>query len=102
MHERIAEALLIHTGYAISALVSLGEGGEILLVSLFDTLWQAEAMQIDPAAARFLLISHHPQGETAPYDADIENLLTLRRMAGGRGVRLYVASEYFACRQINL
>ena len=102
MHERITDALLIHTGYAISAVVSWGTQGEILSVSLFDTIWQAEHMHAELAAKRIDLISHHPQGETLPYAEDIENLNRLRRLCKGAAVRLYVVSEYFSCREIAL
>lgn len=102
MYERMIDALLRYTGYPISALVSLGEGEKILDVRLFDTCWQAERMRIDPKADCILLISNHPYGQKTPYAQDFANAYSLRNMAGGRPVRLFLVSEYFPCREIAL
>lgn len=99
MQKRIADALLIRTGHAISAAVSIGRGERILHVCLFDTLWQAEYVQVHPQAERIDLISHHPDGCTAPYAADLENLARLKKMADGKEVRMYLASEYYSCHE---
>ena len=100
MHERLAQALLIHTGYAISAVVSLGEENEILEVFLFDTIWQAKHMRFSPASRRIDLISNHPCGEATPYNEDFENLKRLKKLSSAE-VRLILVSEYFSSREIT-
>lgn len=102
MHKRIAGALLIYTGYPISAVISLGAEDEILDVHLFDTRFQAERMIIDPKASRALLISNHPYGQMTPYEQDFVNAHRLMQMIGGGNVRLFLVSEYFSCREITL
>ena len=102
MHRRLAKALLEDIYYPVSAAVSIGEKGEILGVHLFDTLFCGEHMRVEPDAAEVWLMSQHNDGSQTLYDADLQNLRRLRQLAGGRRIRMFLASEEYACREIGL
>ncbi|MBE5800286.1 MAG: hypothetical protein E7321_10115 [Clostridiales bacterium] len=94
MHKSIADALLIRTNHAITALVSLDENGEILAIALYDTHWRREDVCAHPDAAALWLISHHPEGCEVAYAQDDANAKHFGTMSG-LPVRLWIASEYF-------
>ena len=102
MHRRLAKALLEDIYYPVSAAVSIGEKGEILGVHLFDTLFCGEHMRVEPDAAEVWLMSQHNDGSQTLYDADLQNLRRMRQLADGRRVRMFLASEEYACREIRL
>ena len=102
MHRRLAKALLEDIYYPVSAAVSIGEKEEILGVHLFDTLFCGERMRVETDAAEFWLISLHNDGSRTLYDADLQNLRRMRQLAGGRRIRMFLASEEYACREIGL
>lgn len=102
VHQRLAKALLEDIYYPVSAAVSIGEKGEILGVHLFDTLFCGDHMRVETDAAEFWLISLHNDGSRTLYDADLQNLRRMRQLAGGRRIRMFLASEEYACREIGL
>lgn len=102
MHERIAKALLQDIYHPVSAVISIGAEGEILSVHLFDTAFGGERMRAEINARELWLMSNHHDGCTTLYDADLQNLRYLLQLAGERRVRMFLASEEYACREIGL
>ena len=102
MHRRLAKALLEDIYYPVSAAVSIGKRGEILGVHLFDTLFCGDHMRVEPDAAEAWLMSQHNDGSQTLYDADLQNLRRMRQLAGGRRIRMFLASEEYPCREIRL
>ena len=102
MHRRLAKALLQDIYYPVSAVVSVGERGELLNVHLFDTAFGGERMAAEPEAAQLWLLSNHADGSTALYEADVQNFQRLKRLAASRPARLFLASEEFECREVNV
>ena len=102
MHRRLAKALLEDIYYPVSAAVSIGKRGEILGVHLFDTLFCGDHMRVEPDAAEVWLMSQHNDGSQTLYDADLQNLRRMRQLAGGRRIRMFLASEEYACQEIRL
>lgn len=102
MHHRLAKALLRDIYHPVSAAVSIGEKEEILGVHLFDTEFGGERMHVEPGAKELWLISHHADGCPTLYEADLQNLRRLRRLADGRRVRVFLSSEDDPCREIGL
>jgi len=92
--DEIAERLLLYTGYPLTAIVSLDDGGRMIEVHLFDTYWRADSLRIAPMAYEIWLISHHPEGGKTPYDEDLHNLARVKEMAAGAHVRFFLTSEY--------
>jgi len=101
MHMRIARALLEGTYCEVSAIVSLNEREEVLSVSLLNTEYPKERLCFAEGAKEIRFISNHPEGNQKPYEQDIVNYRALVRRAGGRTVRLFLSSEYFACIEIK-
>lgn len=102
MHQRLAKALLEDIYHPVSAAVSIGERGEILGVHLFDTLFCGDHMRVEPDAAEVWLMSQHNDGSQTLYDEDLQNLRRMRQLTGGRRIRMFLASEEYACREIGL
>lgn len=102
MYQRLTKALLSDIYYPVSAAISIGEREEILGVHLFDTMHFGGPMRVAPNAAELWLISHHGDGVVALYEADLENLRQLHRLAGGRRVRMFLSVESGPCREIGL
>lgn len=102
MYERLAKALLQDIYHPVSAVISIGAEGEILGVHLFDTAFGGERMRAEINARELWLMSNHHDGCTTLYDADLQNLRRLRQLAGERRVRMFLASEEYACREIGL
>lgn len=101
MHMQIARALLEGTYSEVSAIVSLNEREEVLAVSLLNTEHPEERLCFAEGAKEIRFISNHPEGNQTPYKQDIVNYRALVRRAGGRTVRLFLSSEYFACIEIK-
>lgn len=101
MHKQIAEALLESLFYRISAIVSLDENERILSVALFSTDWPQGHMRIDENAKEVWLISLHPSGDMQPDEQDRLNFQLLCSMAGSARIRLFLASEYFSCFEVE-
>jgi len=97
MQERIAKALLECVFYRVSAIVSVGENGQILGVQLFSTDWPDRHMHFTEEAKEVWLISNHPDGEMHPDEQDVRNYRSLVSRMPGVQVRLYLSSEYFSC-----
>lgn len=102
MHQRLAKALLEDIYHPVSAAISIGEKGEILGVHLFDTAFCGERMRVEPEAKEIWLMSNHFDGCPTLYDADVQNLRSLMQLAGEGRVRMFLASEEYACREIEL
>ncbi len=102
MQERIARALLAYTGALVSAVVSLDAAGGILGVCLFDTMFCAAHMRVEPGAAKVWMICNHPGGEKRVFPEEWRNFCCLHGLANGVPAALYLCSEYFPCRRIGL
>ncbi|MGN0775909.1 MAG: hypothetical protein ACI4MM_04440 [Candidatus Ventricola sp.] len=102
MQERLAKALLQDIYHPVSAVISIGAEGEILGVHLFDTAFGGERMSAERNARELWLMSNHHDGCATLYDADLQNLRYLRQLAGERRVRMFLASEEYVCREIEL
>ena len=102
MIAKIAEELLNHVYYMTSAAVSLDDEGRILSVRLFDTQFGGEGIAVHPQAACICLLSNHPEGFTAPYTQDMENLEIIRKMTHGKRVRLWITGEDIDCVEVAL
>lgn len=102
MHQRLARALLEDIYHPVSAAVSIGEKGAILGVHLFDTMFCGDRIRVEPGATEVWLMSQHDDGSQTLYEADLQNLRRMRQLAGGRRIRMFLASEEYACREIGL
>ena len=88
--------------YPVSAVISVGGHEEILDIHLFDTAFGGTCMRVAPDAAQLWLMSNHPDGCPALYETDARNLQRLKGLASGRRVRMFLASEEFACREMDV
>lgn len=88
--------------YPVSAVISVGRHEEILDIHLFDTAFGGACMRAAPNAAQLWLMSNHPDGCSVLYETDMRNLQTLRDLASGRRVRMFLASEEFDCREMDV
>ena len=102
MQHKLSRALLKDTHYPVSAAISIGRGGEVLGVHLFDTQAFTGRMRIRKKAEEIWLMSNHFEGCETPYEEDLKNLSRLLLLAGTRRVRFFLTSEYYACREIGL
>ena len=102
MYRRLARALLEDIYHPVSAAISIGEKGEILGIHLFDTAFCSKRMRVEPETKEIWLMSNHFDGCPTLYDADVQNLHRLLQLAGERRVRMFLASEEYACREIEL
>ena len=100
--DEIAECLLLHTDYPLTAVVSLDDDGRILKVHLSDTYWRADSLRIAPSAREIWLISHHPEGRKTPYEEDLRNLASIKGSVDGVSIRFFLASEYIGCIELFL
>lgn len=97
MYGRIAENLLIHVFYRVSALVAVEDAQRVGSVRLFDTEFGEEYAVVPEHAQEIWLISNHPEGYPAPYAADLENMARIRRQALGAKLRLFICGEDIGC-----
>ena len=97
VYGRIAENLLIHVFYRVSALVAVEDAQRIACVKLFDTEFGAEYMVVPERAQEVWLISNHPEGYPAPYAADLENMARIRRHLPEAKLRLLICGEDIGC-----
>ena len=102
MYQRLAKALLEDIYHPVSAVISIGDGEAILGVHLFDTAFFGESLHVEPEAKEIWLMSNHFDGCRTLYDADVQNLRRLCGLAGGRRLRMFLASEEYACREVEL
>ncbi|MBQ4265563.1 MAG: hypothetical protein IJB85_08635 [Clostridia bacterium] len=100
--EEIAERLLLHTGYPLTAVVSLDENGMMIDICLFDTYWQSDSMCVAPAASEIWLISHHPEGGKMPYNEDLYSMERVKAMVDGAQIRFFLVSEYDGCMALSV
>lgn len=88
--------------YPVSAVISIGGREDILDIHLFDTAFGGTCMRAAPDAAQLWLMSNHPDGSPALYETDMRNLQRLIGIASGRRVRMFLASEEFECREMDV
>ena len=102
MIRKLAEELMIHVYYPVSAVVSVDQEGNCLAVRMFDTMFAQSCLNIHCHAASVYLLSNHPEGYEEPYPLDLKNYEELRRMAGRRAVFLVITGEDIGCKEIFL
>lgn len=93
MELAIAEALLMHIYWPVSAVISFDENDVIFNVSMFDTEFAGERICPDKNAAKIWLMSNHPEGFKAPYETDLVNLSRIWRKAPSAKIRLFITGE---------
>jgi len=101
MYKRLAKALLEDICHPVCAIVSVGKLGEILYVHLFDTICCGERMQIDEQAAEIWLICNHDAGQREMLEGERRNICRAMQLARDRRVRVFFASEYWECLEID-
>lgn len=102
MQNLLAKALLEDICHPVSAVVSIGQGEQILGVHLFDTEFCGERMRVKPEAKEIWLMSNHEGGGKTPNEADVRNLCRVLQLARGRKVRVFFTSEYDDCMEMGL
>ena len=100
MIRKLAEELMIHVYYPVSAVISMDDAGNCLRVRMFDTLFAGEAMAVHPDAALVYLMSNHPEGWKEPYPQDLENFEALKTKMPGLEVHLIITGEDIGCIEI--
>lgn len=101
MYKRLSSALLEDVCHPVSAIVSIGECGEILLVHLVDTQCCCERMRIDERAEEIWLMCSRDDGGRTPLEAEKACLCRARQLARGRKLRFFLASEYWECIEMD-
>ena len=101
MIRKLAEELMIHVYYPVSAVVSMDDQGNCLAVRMFDTLFAGDCMVVHPDAAVVYLMSNHPEGRREPYPQDLENLEALKAKISGIEIRLIITGEDIGCIEIS-
>lgn len=102
MPEMIAQTLLMHVLYEVSAVVSIAADGSVVCIKLFDTVFGGEYMCVDAAAKEVWLMSNHPEGRTELYKADRTNLRWIQAAVPTARVRLFITNEDFGCMEMDL
>ncbi len=97
MFEQIAEHLLIHVFYRVSAVVVVEDMKRTDGITIFDTEFGGAYAAVPARAQEIWLISNHPEGQTLPYAADWENVEHLRRRAPKARIRLFICGEDIGC-----
>ncbi len=94
--EQLMESLMKRVWSPFSALVSVDQEGKILDICQFDTMF-GNINSVPDEAASFLLLTNHPEGYTALYHEDCENIKRIRTMARGREVHVFICTEDTGC-----
>ena len=97
MFRQIAEQMLTHVFYRVSAVVGIGETQRVCSMRMFDTEFGAAYMHVPENAREIWLISNHPEGQISPYEADLEHAERILRAAPGVRLRLFVCGEDIGC-----
>lgn len=98
----LAQNLLMHVYYRLSAAVSLDASGHPSWVRMFDTEFGSMCMRVAQDADEVWLMSNHPEGQTSLYEADMNNLMLLRAAAPKARLRVFVVNEDTGCTEIDL
>lgn len=101
MPERIARSLLEHVFYRASAVAVVKKGGGCA-IKVIDTEFGTSYVTLPEGAKEIWLISNHPEGQTAPYEADRENIRMIREQAPRARIRLFICGEDIGCREMEL
>ena len=100
MPQKLAEMLMMRVYVPFSAVVSLDERGEVLLLDQFDTAFAGETMTFDPGAAEVWLMTNHPEGRRELTEEDERNVRRL--LAERKDARVFIVGEDVSCIEVEI
>ncbi|MBQ2991548.1 MAG: hypothetical protein IJD60_09730 [Clostridia bacterium] len=102
MVRRIAQALMMHVYYDMSAVVSLARDGSVMEVAMFDTAFAGDKIRPGAGAEQVWLITGHPMGDTQLNEMDRRNIMRLKRQTPRMPMRVFVAGEDIGVLEVEL